>query len=492
MLMLGTFEVRADAPFWPQWVDAATAPVTGIVTHRDDHIASPFGTNTEVRVAPSSGGKIGYALAPNGFERTLDGGATWQVVSQYDSSKIIGDPGGNLIVDSVDPMTVYIQHASTTVVNGVSQLFPIGRVLSVSEDGGLTWRESPQVALFGTISTYYALLTDPVQAGRIFFLTNWGRTFESDDRGRTWKRVANLIGDPSVVVDFSHDFPTLTASGDSRFIKVGSKQIEIRPGSFVLGSDLWWNPSESGRGLTITQHADGNAFIAWYAYDTTGNQVWRVMPDPVWLDSSTLQGTIYETRGPDYFGKPFDPTSVSVQVAGSATVHFDGDSAATFSYQLSEGTSGTTNIVREAFGAFDSQPMTCPIYQDYADLWWNESEPGWGLVVSQQYQEYFAAWFVYDANGHPQWVVMPSPASPMASFGGDCSTPGFMGFGGDVYATTGPPSSGPFDPTKVTATKVGTAGISFDGSSGDITTSATLRYTINGVSGTRKLTRQPF
>lgn len=34
-------------------------------------------------------------------------------------------------------------------------------------------------------------------------------------------------------------------------------------------TDLWWNPSESGWGVSITQHGN-NVFARIYAYDTDG------------------------------------------------------------------------------------------------------------------------------------------------------------------------------------------------------------------------------
>ena len=33
-------------------------------------------------------------------------------------------------------------------------------------------------------------------------------------------------------------------------------------------SDIWWNPAESGWGVTFTQHSTSNqVFAVWYTYD---------------------------------------------------------------------------------------------------------------------------------------------------------------------------------------------------------------------------------
>jgi cyclophilin family peptidyl-prolyl cis-trans isomerase len=40
-------------------------------------------------------------------------------------------------------------------------------------------------------------------------------------------------------------------------------------------TDLWWNPNESGWGVTLTQQF-GIIFAAWFVYDTSGKPVWYV------------------------------------------------------------------------------------------------------------------------------------------------------------------------------------------------------------------------
>jgi hypothetical protein len=42
-------------------------------------------------------------------------------------------------------------------------------------------------------------------------------------------------------------------------------------------SDIWWNPSESGWGLTIADH-DTNIFAVWYTYRAEGRPVWYTIP----------------------------------------------------------------------------------------------------------------------------------------------------------------------------------------------------------------------
>jgi len=135
-------------------------------------------------------------------------------------------------------------------------------------------------------------------------------------------------------------------------------------------SDMWWNPAESGWGLSLTQH-NATIFGAWYIYDASGRAVWLVMPGGQWMSGTIFAGDLYSVTGPDPRGA-FDPAQVVRTRAGSATLAFSGIDRATLSYQV-QGATGTKEIQRQAFGTPDTTPTA-----NYADLWWNASESGWG------------------------------------------------------------------------------------------------------------------
>lgn len=111
-------------------------------------------------------------------------------------------------------------------------------------------------------------------------------------------------------------------------------------------------------------------------------------------------------------------------------------------------------------------------------LWWKDaSESGWGVNLTQQGDLLFATWFTYDENGHGQWLVMSRGERV-----GDAS------YEGTLYRMRGPAFNAvPFDSSRVAATPVGSASFSFtDGDRG------LFRYTVNGVSGAKPITRQVF
>ena len=54
-------------------------------------------------------------------------------------------------------------------------------------------------------------------------------------------------------------------------------------------SDLWWNPGESGWGLSIIQHGGSHQlYAAWYVYDSSGTPLWLVMPGGQWNSSTSF------------------------------------------------------------------------------------------------------------------------------------------------------------------------------------------------------------
>lgn len=111
------------------------------------------------------------------------------------------------------------------------------------------------------------------------------------------------------------------------------------------------------------------------------------------------------------------------------------------------------------------------------DLWWNPNESGWGLNLTQHPSRIvFGVWYTYAADGKRTWFVMPTGSWTSAT-----------SYTGPLYETAGPPFSGTFDPSQVHQRQVGTATLSFTNAN-----SGTFTYSVNGVQGTKSITRQPY
>ena len=108
-------------------------------------------------------------------------------------------------------------------------------------------------------------------------------------------------------------------------------------------TDIWWNPSESGWGVTFTQHpATNQVFAVWYTYDpregdpsTPGNYkpLWIVMSGGTWTSPTSLTGNVYVTTGTPY-AQGWNPSALGVQQVGSFTFSFSSSSTGSFSYNI--------------------------------------------------------------------------------------------------------------------------------------------------------------
>ena len=88
-------------------------------------------------------------------------------------------------------------------------------------------------------------------------------------------------------------------------------------------TDIWWNPAESGWGLTLAQHGD-NVFGVWFTYGTDGQPLFVVLPSVGFAAPNAFSGVLFTTTGP-YYGEPsFDASRVRVTAVGNASIVFNG------------------------------------------------------------------------------------------------------------------------------------------------------------------------
>ena len=105
---------------------------------------------------------------------------------------------------------------------------------------------------------------------------------------------------------------------------------------------------------------------------------------------------------------------------------------------------------------------------DYSDLWFNPSQPGWGVFLDQQGATLFATLFTHDSGGNPAWLFMSN---------GTRQADG--SFTGDLHRTRGP-----LDLALKNVVAVGS--MRFEPGAGD---EARLIYHVDGGLFTRTVTR---
>lgn len=153
---------------------------------------------------------------------------------------------------------------------------------------------------------------------------------------------------------------SLTFSPDTQSVRfdfnvggqASSKQMvrfDNIPAGFGNGSNyrgMWWDPRESGWGLTV-QHYYNTLFISWFTYDFNGNQLWLTFQGN-WTNETTFEGKLYTTRQAPWNGQVFDPAATQVQEVGTGKMSFGDYNKATFDYTL-KGVAGHKDLVKFEF-----------------------------------------------------------------------------------------------------------------------------------------------
>jgi alpha-tubulin suppressor-like RCC1 family protein len=241
-------------------------------------------------------------------------------------------------------------------------------------------------------------------------------------------------------------------------------------------SDIWWNPNESGWGLTLADH-ETQLFAVWYTYESSGKPVWFTIPGGTFTANRRFfAGDVYSTTGPCYSAPTFNPSLVAATRRGTASFDFAPPDLPA-GWARFTGSIGSTTwskaIQRQPFGNAAPNWGT-----DYTDIWWTSTESGWGLTLAQHGNNVFGALYTYDCDASPLFVVMPG-----VNFSGSTS------FTGALYTTRSSGSwygSATFNPAHITASNVGTATVTFTGRT------ATFSATINGSTRVRTIVQQPF
>lgn len=264
---------------------------------------------------------------------------------------------------------------------------------------------------------------------------------------------------------------------------------------------LWWNPNESGWGMSLTHH--GNIiFAALYTYDEMGAPVWYAIPNcPVSAnvcteDSSgtscpavpsySCNGDIYKVSGGTPPTLPWKIEGKIMASVGKGNLTFKDANNGTFTF-IDKKFSGDIMPNSPPPGAYIAKAITRQIFAtgetaplvNYTDLWWNPNESGWGVSLTQQFSIIFAAWFTYDATGNPIWYVATNCQLVKSA----CT--------GDLYQVQGgSPLTSAWNGANKTVTKVGEVTFEFTDPS-----NAVMTYTFNNMPNitTKKIiTRQVF
>lgn len=182
---------------------------------------------------------------------------------------------------------------------------------------------------------------------------------------------------------------------------------------------LWWNPAESGWGVSVFDQGGTVLSSVIFLYGPDGNPTWYIAPhvadcaaEFVPFVDITCGGKIYQTTGPWFASGPFNPEQVIAREVGDWSGDFTGPFAAGLPARqlgLTVTIDGET-LKRSELMPQDISGSAVTNYSQadsrFTDLWWNPDESGWGVGVFHYKGTIFSVLFVYGATHQPTWYVL--------------------------------------------------------------------------------------
>jgi photosystem II stability/assembly factor-like uncharacterized protein len=214
-------------------------------------LVGPFrgGRSAAVTGVPNQPNLFYFGATGGGVWKTLDGGRTWDNISDG----FFGGSIGAITVSKSDPNVIYVGGGEQTVRGNVSSGYGIWK----SVDAGKTWRESglktsrhiPRIAIDPTNHNivYAAVL------GNIYKPTPDRGVYKSTDGGKTWRKTL-FANSQAGAVDLIID-PT-----NPRILYASTWRIQRTPYSLSSGGEgsvLW---KSTDRGETWTEISTNKGF----------------------------------------------------------------------------------------------------------------------------------------------------------------------------------------------------------------------------------------
>ena len=242
-------------------------------------------------------------------------------------------------------------------------------------------------------------------------------------------------------------------------------------------SGLWWRPAENGWGINFQQQGD-IIFGTWFTYGADNNPFWFVMPAMTRLAGDVFTGDVYALAGTPFTQINGQQARQDIVKAAQANLYFFDDDRAFLELVVDGSTVMFKQLQPQLFGPKPQCDFTTGSragLTNYQDLWWNPSESGWGVNLTQQGDTIFATWFTYGTDGLPRWFVADS-----------LKKTGNATYSGRLLATTGKrPQDISGTPSVISVDEIGTMTLAFqDGEHG------TMSYNVLGTTQSKAIQRQ--
>jgi hypothetical protein len=203
----------------------------------------------------------------------------------------------------------------------------------------------------------------------------------------------------AIMLRYLVGFILLLATASAVSSPLVSERSPLRPG-------LWWDPQHSGHGFDI--HVSGRTvFVLWYTYRDDGRPTWYSSGGE-FDDDGLLVGQWREHSWAD--------GTVSDRVVGSLQLRRATPERAEADWQL-HGRAGSWSL--------QPLPVAAVLPEvDHSGAWYEPARSGYGLTVAEQGDWRVLAYYFYDADGAPTWLLGHNQGQAatvaMSRFAGSC------------------------------------------------------------------------
>ncbi len=250
MLVLFLFPANANAQRKKKSNTVSVQYPEDLYSSLDYRLVGPFrgGRSAAVTGVPGEPNLFYFGAAGGGVWKTLDGGRTWNNISDG----YFGGSIGAVEVAKSDPNVIYVGGGEKTLRGNVSSGYGIWK----TENGGKTWvsaglknsRHVPRIKVHPTdYNTVYAAVL-----GNIYKPTKERGIYKSTDGGKNWKQVL-FVNDQAGAVDLTLD------PNNPRILYASTWRAQRTPYSLSSGGEgsALWKSTDSGETWTEISKNEG-------------------------------------------------------------------------------------------------------------------------------------------------------------------------------------------------------------------------------------------
>lgn len=208
---------------------------------------------------------------------------------------------------------------------------------------------------------------------------------------------------------------------DALELSQGSNPADANSKTLRPRAGLWFNPARSGHGFDLQFVEGGLLALTWYTYNDDGSPTWY---QAVGAFASPWQASLLRYRWNSALGR------AESEAVGSVTLNFDHARQLSFEWQL-----GNRSGSEPMQPLLSAEQAPTP---DHTGIYFDASEPGWGLSINSVGGNRGALMYFYDDAGQPRWSL---GLGDNASSNEQISMLRFSGFCPDCPATATPSSN---------------------------------------------------